>query len=179
MAESLTVADPERTVEFEFVRATENAALNAMHWIGRGDKEAADAAACDAIYGVFDLVDIRGEVVIGEEEVNLIGEVALQFRGAIQGLPTVFAAFGVEVVAVNQFVQNEMAMGIAAEFDCFHELIEIAAMIMNVAGHPDFAFGGKMHDLLLTKGRALVFFHRGLEGFDDAVGGGDRHSAEL
>ncbi|MEA3189168.1 MAG: fructose,6-bisphosphatase [Chthoniobacter sp.] len=58
--------DPERTVEFEFVRATENAALNAMHWIGRGDKEAADAAACDAIYGVFDLVNISGEVVIGE-----------------------------------------------------------------------------------------------------------------
>src|SRR3954469_5647445 len=61
-----TFHDPERTIEFEFVRATENAALHAMHWIGRGDKEAADAAACDAIYGVFDLVDIRGEVVIGE-----------------------------------------------------------------------------------------------------------------
>ena len=58
--------DPERTIEFEFIRATENAALNAMHWIGRGDKELADAAACDAIYGVFDLVDICGEVVIGE-----------------------------------------------------------------------------------------------------------------
>lgn len=58
--------DTERTIEFEFVRATENAALNAMHWIGRGDKEAADEAACDAIYGVFDLVDICGEVVIGE-----------------------------------------------------------------------------------------------------------------
>ena len=58
--------DPERTIEFEFIRATENAALNALHWIGRGDKEAADAAACDAIYGVFDLVNIRGEVVIGE-----------------------------------------------------------------------------------------------------------------
>jgi fructose-1,6-bisphosphatase II len=62
----MTFRDPERTIEFEFVRATENAALNAMHWIGRGDKEAADAAACDAIYGVFDLVDMRGEVVIGE-----------------------------------------------------------------------------------------------------------------
>ena len=58
--------DAERTIEFEFVRATENAALNAMHWIGKGDKESADAAACDAIYGVFDLVDICGEVVIGE-----------------------------------------------------------------------------------------------------------------
>lgn len=58
--------DVERNIEFEFVRATENAALNSIHWMGRGDKEAADAAACDAIYGVFDLVDIRGEVVIGE-----------------------------------------------------------------------------------------------------------------
>ena len=37
--------DPERTVEFEFVRATENAALNAMRFIGKGDKNAADAAA--------------------------------------------------------------------------------------------------------------------------------------
>jgi len=58
--------DPERTIEFEFVRATENAALNAMRFIGKGDKNAADAAACDAIQGVFDLIDIRGEVVIGE-----------------------------------------------------------------------------------------------------------------
>jgi fructose-1,6-bisphosphatase II len=63
---SLTTSDPERTIEFEFVRATENAALNSLHWLGRGEKEKADAAACDAIYGVFDLVDICGEVVIGE-----------------------------------------------------------------------------------------------------------------
>ena len=58
--------DVERVLEFEFVRATENAALNAIQWLGRGDKEQGDAAACDAIYGVFDLLDVRGEVVIGE-----------------------------------------------------------------------------------------------------------------
>ena len=63
---SLTTTDPERTLEYEFVRATENAALNVLQWLGRGEKELADAAACDAINGVFDLVDIRGEVVIGE-----------------------------------------------------------------------------------------------------------------
>ena len=57
-----TFRDPERTIEFEFIRATENAALHAMHWIGRGDKEGADAAACDAIYGVFDLVDMFAKV---------------------------------------------------------------------------------------------------------------------
>jgi fructose-1,6-bisphosphatase II len=58
--------DLERLLEFEFVRATENAALQAIHWLGRGEKELADAAACAAIYGVFDLLDICGEVVIGE-----------------------------------------------------------------------------------------------------------------
>src|SRR4051812_12954224 len=58
--------DLERVLEFEFIRATENAALHAIHWLGRGDKERGDAAACDAIYGVFDILDIRGAVVIGE-----------------------------------------------------------------------------------------------------------------
>lgn len=62
----LSVPDVERTIEFEFARATENAALNVLPWMGRGEKEKADAAACDAINGVFDLVDIAGEVVIGE-----------------------------------------------------------------------------------------------------------------
>jgi len=58
--------DLERVLEFEFVRATENAALKAIAWLGRGEKEKADAAACAAIRGVFDILDVRGEVVIGE-----------------------------------------------------------------------------------------------------------------
>jgi fructose-1,6-bisphosphatase II len=58
--------DIQRLVEFDFLRATEIAALNCMQWIGKGNKEAADAAACDAIRGMFDITDIRGEVVIGE-----------------------------------------------------------------------------------------------------------------
>lgn len=63
---SLSDPDIERNLEFEFVRATENAALNVVHWLGRGEKEKADAAACDAINGVFDLVDMSGLVIIGE-----------------------------------------------------------------------------------------------------------------
>src|SRR5262249_44175726 len=58
--------DIERVIEFDFVRATEAAALNSLRWLGRGDKEAADAAACDAMRGMFDLMNICGEVVIGE-----------------------------------------------------------------------------------------------------------------
>ncbi|HEX8312732.1 MAG TPA: class II fructose-bisphosphatase [Chthoniobacteraceae bacterium] len=58
--------DVERVIEFDFVRATEAAALNSIQWLGRGEKELADAAACDAIRGMFDLMDISAEVVIGE-----------------------------------------------------------------------------------------------------------------
>ena len=60
------VHDIERIIEVDFIRATEHAALNAFKWLGRGDKNAADAAACDAIRGMFDLMEICGEVVIGE-----------------------------------------------------------------------------------------------------------------
>jgi fructose-1,6-bisphosphatase II len=58
--------DVERIIEFDFLRATEAAALNTLPWIGRGEKELADAAACDAIRGMFDLMNVCGEVVIGE-----------------------------------------------------------------------------------------------------------------
>ncbi len=63
---SLATRDRERLQEFDFVRATEFAALNTMQWLGKGSKEQADEAACDAIRGMFDLMDIRGEIVIGE-----------------------------------------------------------------------------------------------------------------
>jgi fructose-1,6-bisphosphatase II len=44
-------SDERRLIEFDFLRATEQAALYAMNWLGKGDKEATDAAACDAIRG--------------------------------------------------------------------------------------------------------------------------------
>jgi fructose-1,6-bisphosphatase II len=37
--------DVERIIEFDFLRATEAAALNTLPWLGRGEKEKADAAA--------------------------------------------------------------------------------------------------------------------------------------
>lgn len=58
--------DIERQVEMDFLRATELAALNTLQWLGKGQKEKADEAACDAIRGMLDLVNIRGKVVIGE-----------------------------------------------------------------------------------------------------------------
>src|SRR5947207_14870273 len=57
--------DIERIIEFDFVRATEAAALNSLPWLGGGDKEAADTAACDGMRGMFELMNICGEVVNG------------------------------------------------------------------------------------------------------------------
>src|SRR3954467_14343818 len=58
--------DQERLVGLEFIRATEAGALAAYKWMGKGDKESADFAACDAIRGLFDTVALSGLVTIGE-----------------------------------------------------------------------------------------------------------------
>jgi fructose-1,6-bisphosphatase II len=52
----------------ELVRVTEAAALAAARMVGRGDKEAADQAAVDAMRSVLDSVSMDGVVVIGEGE---------------------------------------------------------------------------------------------------------------
>lgn len=59
-----------RTLSFEFSRVTEAAALAAYSWLGRGDKNAADDAAVKAIRFMLNQMEIRGEVVIGEGEID-------------------------------------------------------------------------------------------------------------
>jgi len=59
---------PDRNLALELVRVTEAAALAAARWVGRGDKEAADQAAVDAMRLVLDTVRMDGVVVIGEGE---------------------------------------------------------------------------------------------------------------
>jgi fructose-1,6-bisphosphatase II len=63
-----TRAAPDRNLALELVRVTEAAALAAGRWIGRGDKEAADQAAVDAMRLMLDTVAMDGVVVIGEGE---------------------------------------------------------------------------------------------------------------
>ena len=59
---------PDRNLALELVRVTEAAALAAARWMGRGDKEAADQAAVDAMRLLMDTVPMDGTVVIGEGE---------------------------------------------------------------------------------------------------------------
>ena len=58
----------DRHVGLDLVRITEAAALACARWMGRGDANAADQAAVNAMRRAFDQVDIRGTVVIGEGE---------------------------------------------------------------------------------------------------------------
>ena len=57
-----------RNLALELVRVTEAAALRAARWMGRGDKEAADQAAVDAMRAVLGTIAMDGVVVIGEGE---------------------------------------------------------------------------------------------------------------
>src|ERR671936_1835508 len=57
-----------RNLALELLRVTEGAALAAAPWRGRGNKEAADMRAVEAMRQRLSSVDMRGRVVIGEGE---------------------------------------------------------------------------------------------------------------
>src|SRR4051795_8945483 len=69
---------PDRNLALELVRVTEAAALAAARLVGKGDKEAADQAAVDAMRYVLDSVPMDGIVVIGEGEKD---EAPMLFNG--------------------------------------------------------------------------------------------------
>ncbi|WP_432454795.1 class II fructose-bisphosphatase [Agarivorans sp. QJM3NY_29] len=59
-----------RDLAFRFSRVTESAALAGYKWLGRGDKNLADNAAVEAMRIMLNDMDIEGEVVIGEGEID-------------------------------------------------------------------------------------------------------------
>src|SRR5215510_6030596 len=75
-------AVPDRNLALELVRVTEAAALGCGRWIGRGDKNAADQAAVDAMRAMLDTVSMDGVVVIGEGEKD---EAPMLFNGESVG----------------------------------------------------------------------------------------------
>lgn len=58
----------ERNLALDLVRVTEGAALAAARWMGRGNKNSADAAAVNAMRLLLGQINIDGTVVIGEGE---------------------------------------------------------------------------------------------------------------
>ena len=70
LSPALAVGDsePDRNLALELVRVTEAAAIAGGHWVGFGDKNAADGAAVDAMRSLISTVHFNGVVVIGEGE---------------------------------------------------------------------------------------------------------------
>src|SRR3954449_5923767 len=69
---------PDRNLAMELMRSTEAAALAGGRWMGRGDKNAADGAAVEAMRVVLSTVAMDGIVVIGEGEKD---EAPMLFNG--------------------------------------------------------------------------------------------------
>lgn len=75
-------AHPDRNLALELVRSTEAAAIRAHPFIGRGDKNAADAAAVDAMRKFLGTVNFQGTIVIGEGEKD---NAPMLFNGEVVG----------------------------------------------------------------------------------------------
>lgn len=60
----------DRNLPVNLGRVTEAAALASAKFLGRGDKNMADQAAVDAMRRMFDTINVNGEVVIGEGEMD-------------------------------------------------------------------------------------------------------------
>ncbi|MDR1857600.1 MAG: class II fructose-bisphosphatase [Desulfovibrio sp.] len=59
---------PERNLALDIVRITEAGALASARWLGRGDKNAGDNAAVEAMRVSFSTLNIKGRIIIGEGE---------------------------------------------------------------------------------------------------------------
>jgi len=69
---------PTRNLALDLVRVTESAALAAGRYMGRGDKNKADAAAVDGMRLMLNTVQMRGTIIIGEGEKD---EAPMLFNG--------------------------------------------------------------------------------------------------
>lgn len=54
----------------DFLKVTESAALAARQWVGRGDKNAADEIATKTMRKHLNRINMKGEIVIGEGEID-------------------------------------------------------------------------------------------------------------
>ncbi len=58
----------DRYRHIDFLRVTEEAALAASKWVGKGKRDEADDAACGAMRNALNNMDLRARIVIGEGE---------------------------------------------------------------------------------------------------------------
>lgn len=60
----------DKNLAVDLVRVTEVATIKSAPWLGKGDKNAADQAAVEGMRRMFNHIDVDGQVVIGEGEMD-------------------------------------------------------------------------------------------------------------
>ncbi|KAA8998587.1 class II fructose-bisphosphatase [Affinibrenneria salicis] len=110
-----------RELAIEFSRVTEAAALAGYKWLGRGNKNAADDAAVQAMRIMLNQVNINGQIVIGEGEIDeapmlFIGEQVGTGNGAAVDI-AVDPIEGTRMTAMGQ--ANALAVLAVGEKDSF------------------------------------------------------------
>lgn len=58
----------DHNLHLDFIRVTEAAALGCAKWVGKGNRDAADNAACEGMRNTINELDIAATIVIGEGE---------------------------------------------------------------------------------------------------------------
>lgn len=90
---------------YEFVSATEAAALAAGRWMGQGDAVAAERAATDAMYAAFSRVPVSGNIVVAREQDPNLSPLAVGAQVGAGGRPVdiaLRALEGANIVARGQ-----------------------------------------------------------------------------
>ena len=83
---------PDRNLALEAVRTTEAAAIAAWRWLGRGDEEAADRAAVEAMRETLHGLAIDGTIVVGEPTQGAAGKLIWGERVGLGSGPDVAVA---------------------------------------------------------------------------------------
>lgn len=107
-----------RELAIEFTRVTEAAALASYKYIGRGKKELADDAAVKAMRHMLNTIDIDGEVVIGEGEIDNAPMLYIGEKVGLGGEKVEIAVDpidGTRMVALGQ--ENAVAVMVVSDAD--------------------------------------------------------------
>lgn len=105
---SRTSTSPVNTLDF--VKVTENAALAASRWMGRGERDAADGAAVERMRESLNDMEISGRIVIGEGERD---EAPMLFIGEQVGRGGFEVDIAVDPVEGTNLVANGLPNSIA------------------------------------------------------------------
>jgi fructose-1,6-bisphosphatase II len=111
MATSITRRTDRSPVDsLDFVKVTEEAALAASRWMGRGERDIADGAAVEKMREALNEMDISGRIVIGEGERD---EAPMLFIGEELGRGGFEVDIAVDPVEGTNLVANGLPNSIA------------------------------------------------------------------